>query len=292
MQKGERWGEVRLDVAGWTPHPKPGWLARVLGQIPLFGGLSKDDLRVVADLVQLRHYVTGVSVVRAGARGDSLHIILEGRAAVRPEVGDDRSLAPGDFFGELALLDGGPRAATVVATEGLSTARLPAPAFRKLLSEEPAIAVGLLPGLVHVVRDLQTPLPKSDSVAALEPLDGGSLGNTRDLLAWQMALRHAPLLSSLPDRHLRRVVQRFRVRRGAAGSELVRMGARGTSFFVVLDGTSWWNPRTGLASRSKRVRVRRACPHRRRSAGRDRHRPRRRDRGGTPAARLRETAAQ
>jgi CRP-like cAMP-binding protein len=65
------------------------------------------------------------------------------------------SLEPGDYFGELALLDGAPRSATVSSVGELTTARVARPAFLKLLREEPTIAVGLLSGLVAIVRSLQ-----------------------------------------------------------------------------------------------------------------------------------------
>jgi len=246
MQADHSSGEVRLDIVGWTPDPSPGWLAGILGQLPLFGGLPKGDLRVVAGLVEMRHYVGGVRVVRAGTPGDCFHIVLDGRAVVEPVVGSGRSLGPGAFFGELALLDGAPRAATVAADGELTTARLPGPAFRRLLREEPAIAAGLLPGLVGVVRDLQGPQAEGGGSAA--PDDAGALGDSRDLLAWQLALRHTQLFSSLPDSHAKRVARRFDVSKWTEGSVLVRAGARGDALFVVLDGSVRVDPVKGRPS--------------------------------------------
>ena len=225
MQADHASGEVQLDIAGWTPDPSPSWLTRVLAQIPLFGGLPKGDLGVVAGLVEMRHYVDGVRVVRAGTPGDCFHIVLDGRASVDPVVGRGRSLGPGAFFGELALLDGAPRVATIVADGELSTARLPGPAFRRLLREEPAIAAGLLPGLVGVVRDLQGPQTKGGDSAP--PDDADAVGNPRTLLAWQLTLRHTQLFSTIPERHLKRVARRFDVSKWNEGSVLVRAGTRG-----------------------------------------------------------------
>jgi CRP/FNR family cyclic AMP-dependent transcriptional regulator len=123
--------------------------------IPLFRGLSKRHLRRVARLAELRQYVGSKPVVRAGSRGDAFYVILDGSAEVRTADGSTVSLQPGDYFGELALFDGAPRAATVSAVGELSTARIARGAFLKLLRQEPAIALGLLPGLVGIVRDLQ-----------------------------------------------------------------------------------------------------------------------------------------
>ena len=61
----------------------------------------------------------------------------------------------GDYFGELALLDGAPRAATVQATTAVATAKIERAAFLQLLKEEPTIWAGLAQGLVAIVRDMQ-----------------------------------------------------------------------------------------------------------------------------------------
>lgn len=132
-------------------------LQRLLAEtdIPLFRGLSKRQLKRVARLAELRRYLGNRPVVRAGTRGDAFYVILDGSAEVRTADGDTTHLQPGDYFGELALLDGAPRAATVSVEGELTTARIARSAFLKLLREEPVIAVGLLPGLVGIVRTLQ-----------------------------------------------------------------------------------------------------------------------------------------
>ena len=150
--------------AGWDTTaeqhkaaPPPLDLQQLLAQtdIPLFRGLSKRHLRRVARLAELRQYVGSKPIVHAGSRGDSFYIVLDGSAEVRTADGSTVSLQPGGYFGELALLDGAPRSATVSAVGELTAARIARGAFLKLLREEPTIAVGLLPGLVGIVRDLQ-----------------------------------------------------------------------------------------------------------------------------------------
>ena len=132
----------------------PGWLP-VLERVPLFHSLSKRHLRRVGRLAEMKRYKRGAEVVRAGRRGDAFYVILDGSALVTTPAGHTRDLHEGDYFGELALLDGAPRAATVAATGSLTTARISRTAFLKLLKEEPAIGVGLTHGLVAIVRDLQ-----------------------------------------------------------------------------------------------------------------------------------------
>jgi CRP-like cAMP-binding protein len=132
-------------------------LERILAEtdIPLFRGLSKRHLKRVARLAELRQYVGSRRIVRAGTPGDAFYIVVDGSAEARTPEGLRVSLEPGDYFGELALLDGAPRAATVSSVGELTTARIARGAFLKLLREEPTIAVGLLSGLVAIVRSLQ-----------------------------------------------------------------------------------------------------------------------------------------
>lgn len=138
---------------GTTPL-HPGWLP-VLARVPLFASLSKGHLRHVAALAELKRYQHGVQIVRAGAQGNAFFVILDGSAEVITPAGHRHTLKAGDYFGELALLDGAPRAATVQASTGLSAAKVSRSAFQRLLQEEPAIGVGLTQGLVAIIRDLQ-----------------------------------------------------------------------------------------------------------------------------------------
>jgi CRP-like cAMP-binding protein len=138
---------------GTTPL-HPGWLP-VLARVPLFASLSKRHLRHVADLAELKRYKHGAQIVRAGAQGNAFFVILDGSAEVITPAGHRHTLKAGDYFGELALLDGAPRAATVEASSSLATAKISRTAFQRLLKEEPAIGVGLAQGLVAIIRDLQ-----------------------------------------------------------------------------------------------------------------------------------------
>ena len=132
----------------------PGWIP-VLERVPLFKALNKRHLKRVARLAELKRYKSGPIVVRAGARGDAFFVILDGSARVETPDGHTRDLHEGDYFGELALLDGAPRSATVSAINSLATARISRTAFLGLLRDEPAMGVRLAHGLVDIVRDLQ-----------------------------------------------------------------------------------------------------------------------------------------
>jgi CRP-like cAMP-binding protein len=225
-------------------------LVRSLGGVPLFGGLSKQDLRAVAALAELRQYADGVAVVRLGGHDGGMHVVLGGSGLVRPAAGPERSLEAGGYFGELALVDGAPRAATVVAVGHLTTALIGGAGFRRMLREEPLVAVGLLPGFVSLIRELQSRAPAEGAAHAPETatiagraydpdsglVDGSLITDERELLGWRAALERVPLFSALPERHVRRVERQFAVRRYGTDRVLIRQGAGGGSFFLLLDG--------------------------------------------------------
>jgi CRP-like cAMP-binding protein len=129
--------------------------------VPLFAGLSKRHLRRLAKLAGETTVRRGSFVVQAGQPGRAFFVILEGRAkVVRGTFGSGRTMAAlgaGDFFGELALLDGGPRTASVVAETDLVAVRLPRTAFRQMLKAEPDVAVKLLEKLASIVRKQSPP---------------------------------------------------------------------------------------------------------------------------------------
>jgi CRP/FNR family transcriptional regulator, cyclic AMP receptor protein len=127
----------------------------VLARVPLFATLPQRHLRRIADLAELRRFRRGSQMVRAGARGNAFYILLDGSALVTTPAGHTKLLHEGDPFGELALLDGAPRAATVEASTAVAAARIERSAFLGLLDEEPAIWAGLAQGLLGIVRDLQ-----------------------------------------------------------------------------------------------------------------------------------------
>ncbi|MEA2521916.1 MAG: family transcriptional regulator, cyclic receptor protein [Actinomycetota bacterium] len=125
-----------------------------LKQVPLFAGLSTRHLRRLSGLADHVRYGAGRTVVQNGSRGTAFFVILDGEAKVMAGYSNRAfaRLGPGDFFGELALLDGGPRSASVVATSPLATLRIPRAAFRKMLRSEPDIALKILEELSQRLR--------------------------------------------------------------------------------------------------------------------------------------------
>ncbi len=132
---------------------------QLLAQVPLFSHLSKRQLRRLADSVSEQRFMEGARIVREGEEGDSFYVIAEGEARVEDAEGKTLNrLLPGDFFGEISLLDGGARTATVVAETPMSTLVLKRNAFRKILSEDATVAVKLLEYGAAMLRRLERPV--------------------------------------------------------------------------------------------------------------------------------------
>jgi CRP-like cAMP-binding protein len=125
----------------------------VLASLPLFAGVARRRLRKVAELAEFREFEPHSVIVQTGDAPDGFYVILAGRA--KRAGSKSGRLGPGDYFGELALLDGGTRTATIVAVSELQTMRLPRAPFIELLEREPQIAIGMLSGLAGRVRGLE-----------------------------------------------------------------------------------------------------------------------------------------
>jgi CRP/FNR family transcriptional regulator, cyclic AMP receptor protein len=120
----------------------------------MFRHLSKSELERVAGWFQAYSVPEGDLVVREGASAQEFFLIEDGDAAVLQDGERIAVLGPGDFFGELALLDGAPRSATAIAIEPTETYILPRDRFRELIATEPVMREALLATLAAEVRRL------------------------------------------------------------------------------------------------------------------------------------------
>jgi CRP-like cAMP-binding protein len=127
----------------------------VLADVPLFAGLSKRHLKRIADLAVTRRVDRYTAIVREGTRGDAFFVILDGSAVVRKNGRRRARLRAGDSFGELALLDGAPRTATVEAEQETLCMQLGRTSFAKMLESEPKVAVSLLKTLAARLREAE-----------------------------------------------------------------------------------------------------------------------------------------
>ncbi len=138
----------------WDRPTVQDWVDVLVG-LPLFANVGKRRLRKIAALAEVRVFEPNSVVVQAGDVADGFYVILAGRGAVFGRS-RRRVLRKGDYFGEIALLDGGPRSATVRSTGELQTMRIPRRAFAQLLDREPRIARELLSTLAARLRELDT----------------------------------------------------------------------------------------------------------------------------------------
>jgi CRP-like cAMP-binding protein len=127
-------------------------LADLLTGVGLFSKCTKRERQTIARHAQTADLPAGVDLVREGEDGDALFVILEGEAAVQHAGAEVARVGPGAYFGELAILDGAPRSATVVAATDVKVAVLGIRMFRTLLRELPDLAEQLLVGLAAQLR--------------------------------------------------------------------------------------------------------------------------------------------
>jgi CRP/FNR family transcriptional regulator, cyclic AMP receptor protein len=127
-------------------------LTERLKTVPLFSACSARELASIGRFLKEVDYPAGRQIVKQGHVGVGLHIILDGETKV--VVGDRtrRRLGPGAFFGEISLLDRGPRSATVVAETPVRALSLSAWNFRAALKEHPSLAVKMLEEMARRVR--------------------------------------------------------------------------------------------------------------------------------------------
>jgi CRP-like cAMP-binding protein len=139
-------------AGGWDHASRSDW-AEVLATFPFFSGIAKRRLRKIVDHATFAEYGPGDIVIQKGASADSLYVILAGSAKVLGKPAS-RSLRIGDYFGELSLLDGTPRSATVIAISELYVMKLPRQAFLDL-AQDPEIALKMLRTLGSQIRRLE-----------------------------------------------------------------------------------------------------------------------------------------
>jgi CRP-like cAMP-binding protein len=180
-----------------------------LPRVPLFGDLSREAFLAVTEAMVLHRVAAGDPVIQEGESGASFFVVASGHLAVskRNDVGDSVRLArlsAGDFFGEMALLSGAPRQATVTAEEEAEVLELRAETLLELSARHPHLATSLR----RFYR--------------------------QRLLANTMAM--SPVFRPFSREDRREVIARFRSREVSAGEVILREGQPSDGLYVVLDG--------------------------------------------------------
>jgi CRP/FNR family cyclic AMP-dependent transcriptional regulator len=122
----------------------------------MFSELPEKDLRSLAESMQERSYRDGQEVMVEGEGGIGFFVILDGSAKVSVGGGDVRTLGPGDSFGEMAIIDGQARSASITAGEGLRCAGMTQWHFRPFVRDHPNFAWAIMQALVKRVRDAES----------------------------------------------------------------------------------------------------------------------------------------
>jgi cAMP-dependent protein kinase regulator len=239
-------GEERVTAAGAAVGDElRAYYLKALDRATLFQALLRRHRRRIARLTVMRSYHNDDVIVRKGEPGDSFHIIVQGDVLAVPHEGEGHLLASGDSFGELALIDGAPRTATVIAAGPVTTACIARDDFQRLLRDEPGLTAGLLPGIVLIIRDLA----RTDVQHVPDHREVGDWRDGADAKGGKPAaagaeppedvlesLRRVSIFETLAERHLRRVAKHATATTYADGSTVVLAGGRGDGLHIILRG--------------------------------------------------------
>jgi CRP/FNR family cyclic AMP-dependent transcriptional regulator len=130
----------------------------VLKAVPLFSSVPDDQLRLLASVVTRKSAARSSMILVAGDATDSLYIVLSGRLKVMMSDSEGKEvilsiLGPGEFFGEMGLIDDSPRSASVVAIEACELLAIAKRDFSKCLAESFDMAMAVMRGLVRRLRE-------------------------------------------------------------------------------------------------------------------------------------------
>jgi signal transduction histidine kinase len=176
-----------------------------LAKLPLFTGLSRDDLERLYEMAETVNIKAGEVLIEEGSPGDALYVALSGRFEVSKRSGERdvpiSACGPGDMIGEMSLVDQTPRTASVRAIEDASLLKISRTAFEQLLLQSPQAALAVLHTVMARLRNTELMLRQSEKMAALGTLSAGlahelnnpaaavkrSADQLRELIAhWQM----------------------------------------------------------------------------------------------------------
>ena len=123
-----------------------------LRQVPLFKGLPDPALRQILEIGKEVPHAGGSPVLEEDRGGVGFHLILSGTAMVTVGGAEVARFGPGDYFGEMSIIDGRPRSATVTALEDLTTLAITAWDFEGLMEQHPSMMRALLVELSGRIR--------------------------------------------------------------------------------------------------------------------------------------------
>jgi CRP-like cAMP-binding protein len=132
---------------------------QLLAGCPLFGGVTPDDLAAIGDRALEVDFPADHVIARQGEIGTGFFVIVDGTARVVRDGQELARLGPGDFFGEMSVIDGLPRVAQVVTTAPTRCLALASWEFERLILDHPTIGLAILRGLSARLRS-KTEMPQ------------------------------------------------------------------------------------------------------------------------------------
>ena len=131
-----------------------------LGRVPLLAGLSRRELSKILEFSEELEFFPGKVIVKAGNQARDFYLVLQGHARLTVPMRRTALLGPGDYFGEMAVLDGGPRSATIVADTHVAALRIGRTQFIRLLDEHGPIGRKILVEMSKHVRAAEAALQR------------------------------------------------------------------------------------------------------------------------------------
>ena len=129
-----------------------------LQRVHLFEACSSRQLRAIARIAEVQEVPAGEVIARTGEPGDRFFVIVDGSARVEVSPQNQGRMSPGSFFGEISLLDGEPRSATVIADTAMRLLVIPRRDFVTLLREVPSLTERMLITLCQRLRSAEKAL--------------------------------------------------------------------------------------------------------------------------------------
>lgn len=123
-----------------------------LARVPLFANCTPEEVSAIDAVAREHAFEPGQIIVNQGSAGQAFYLILAGRVEIVRDGGSLGTFGPGDFFGEMSLLDAAPRSATIRALEPTTCLMLSGWDFRSVLERHPSIAIKLLEVLSRRLR--------------------------------------------------------------------------------------------------------------------------------------------
>jgi CRP/FNR family transcriptional regulator, cyclic AMP receptor protein len=136
------------------------YLETTLGSVGAFKGLSRSELREIARIGSEAEFPAGSTLVEQGLQGADFYLILEGQARLQVPKKEPRTIGPGDSFGEISVLDGGPRTATVTAETRVLAYRISREQFLPLLDRHGSIGRKILVEMSGRLRYAESRMPE------------------------------------------------------------------------------------------------------------------------------------